>query len=243
MKSTYFSNFAMLPYSIDELVDDRNRELYDQVAAVMRIELDDSEDEYWGARSENGVGYISVAPSDSPISCFTHELLHLWFDSKGKSRPNAFWNPEFPNISQQTESFVANLVPYAYNQLMHLIMYTHFVRMGFPPNEFLTEINLNDDYRRIESDLKLLKSQSTNFPHGLPAGMIAYPFLMLKNPHDTSQKLQTLTKKLRTIAGQSYYDLNKLVTKWTTDCDSPPLSDSGGGVNYAARTGAYTASN
>jgi putative transposase len=32
--------------------------------------------------------------------------------------------------------------------------------------------------------------------------------------------------------------------RWLSDkCDSPPLSDSGGGVNYAARTGVYTASN
>jgi hypothetical protein len=206
----------MARYEILELTDDRNRNLVAEVSNNLRIELRDSDDHYWSASSEDGVGRIAIGNDDHPISSFTHELLHLWFHTKGNTPPNLFLNPTFPCPPASQLATITEYVEYAHNQLMHRLMFPHFVKMGFSANEFLNSQDAKGDYSFLRGDLRELKArQKADFPYGLPAVLIVKPFLMMRNPHDSSGELQDLRRQLRAIAGPAYYELNKFTTQWS----------------------------
>ena len=74
-----------MPFTIEQLIDDRNRPLYDEIAAQMRLELREEPipEEGWGSqyRANESLGIVFHAPTPYPQACFTHELLHIKYEA------------------------------------------------------------------------------------------------------------------------------------------------------------------
>ena len=60
-----------MEYLIADLIDNRNRALYDEVALNLPVVLERSDDDGWGEIIKDGKGLIYYAPTQYPISSFT----------------------------------------------------------------------------------------------------------------------------------------------------------------------------
>jgi hypothetical protein len=204
-------------YTIDDLLDHRNRALYQEVAGQVPVSLRDSEDEYWGAILKDGVAHISCAPSAKPVSGFTHELLHIKRDLAGMKRPGYQIEAASQQEYDKIDAFTEGLLVYAYNQMIHHKMFPEFAALGFPAGEFLHEADDLEGKKQVQKDLASLRLRKTDFPHGIPVGLYIYPYLYLRSPHDNGADCQKMLKEIRNMSGGSFYAVGEFFKKWLAD--------------------------
>lgn len=211
-------------YTLEEILDERNRQLYNDLEAKAAIILGESDDECWGEKYKDDVLYISCAKTAYPVACFTHELLHGKYDLAGMEMPMFKVEAIGHKAVEALEDKARNLMSYAYNQIMHHKLFPDFVALGFPAGEFLHEADAADGLCQVAKDIATLKARwKREFPYGVPASLIVWPFLYLRSPHDTGTGAQTLLKEIRNMSGTAYYALQGLLTKFLAD-SSPNVS-------------------
>lgn len=205
-----------MPYTLADLVNDRNRQLYEDLAARVAIELHPSQDSLWGEIMEDGVASISYVPSSYPVSCFTHELLHVHFDLLGMERPAVRIDGMSATQQREDDEFVRGVFPYFYNQLIHQKMYPLFITMGFPAEEFLGESD-SENLRRVLANVSTLKKLRKQSGRDTPFRAFILPYLVAKSPHDKTAKTERMRKDLRNLSGGASYIVDDLIQKLVAD--------------------------
>lgn len=205
-----------MTYTIAELIDDRNRALYDEIASKMPIVLDKSDDDGWGALTKEGKGFIYYAPSRYPVSCFTHELLHLSFDLRGMGRPG-FTVRSTPAKQQEVYDQIKQQLSFIYNQLIHHKIYKEFISTGFPREEFLAEADKQEANNCAKRDLPKLKAFKKKNKLEIPCSVFIYPYFFLRSPDDATAESRRLLKDLRNISDQSFYKVNAIIRELQDD--------------------------
>jgi len=204
-------------YSLADLLDDRNRQLYEDLAAKVQIELRPSEDSFWREIMKDGVALISHAPSSYPISCFTHELLHVHFDLLGMEHPSAYEiEAQTKKEIRDTEELVREWLPSWYNQLIHQKMYPLFIAMGFPSAEFLDESDA-EFFNTVAEHVEILKEKRRKTGRAIPVKLYVLQYLFAKSPHDHSEKTERIRKDLRNLSGGTSYQLDNLIKTLVAD--------------------------
>lgn len=212
-------------YTIEQLVDERNRSLHEGISSRVTLELVDEPNpqEGWGSQyfPDKNLAQIMCSPAELPQASFTHELLHVKFELDGYLRPKYF-NVSAPTQDlQDYQKWAGGFLVYAYNQMMHLKMYPEFVKLGYPPIEFLkrnpTRIKWLKDW------LSKFKEQVKKNPSKLDLETYARTYLAMRNPHDPSPEIPRLMKEMKKINSGRFNRLEKLVDEWLAD-ESPNLS-------------------
>jgi hypothetical protein len=187
-------------YQIQDLVDHRNLELYEKLNSQIKIELSDkpSDDGYWSAElTDDKSGLIKWSSTESPISSFTHELLHLQFDIAGMGKPGFRVSTCRDNFAE-LQDWVNIFVNYSYNQLIHRKMYPHFVAMGFLPSQFTADC----DYMALDQvkgdlvNLRQLKKISN-----LTIKDWGMPFLSLVDLSGDKKEANKILNELKKLMG------------------------------------------
>lgn len=203
-------------YDLAQLVDDRNRALYEETAAQVQIDLQPSNDAYWGERLDGSKLTIEYAKSTHPVGSFAHELLHGKHDLAGRARPAL----QLDNVTSQAEwddvgNRCSQLKTYFYNSLIHHRMFPEFTALGFPANEFLADADA-EDFRRVPNDLRKLESLKRN-GKSIPVTSIALLYFTIRSPESAGPDADALRKRLRKLNDHAYYALEKLLAKWNDD--------------------------
>lgn len=120
----------------EKLIDDRNRELYDNVRKHYKVNLKKSNDHMWGSHIEKDAVIISHSKTNHPISSFTHELLHPDTQIKGYKRIRAG-----VSLNMEIHKHLPRICSCLDNELQHHKMYDKFIELGFPPNEFYNDLD------------------------------------------------------------------------------------------------------
>ncbi len=206
-------------YQIQDLVDDRNRKLYQKLTSQILVVLSDqpSNDGYWGSALENGKkGRVEWSETEWPVASFTHELLHLQFDLDGKAKPG-FKVSALPGDLVELQDWVRDFVDYSYNQLIHRKMYPEFVVMGFPPDQFTADSDLIA-LEQVEGDLEILRgirkiSDLTIKDWGMP-------FLSLVDVSSNTKQQRKLLNELKQLMGpQQAAAMTKVLRDFDADAD------------------------
>jgi hypothetical protein len=195
-----------LPYELNQLLDERNQTLYQQVAGRLNVRLEPSDDSGWGCKQENHDGIIYCSKSNCPIACFTHELLHLKFESNGMGRPyHKTDNSEFPT----------DAIGFFHNQLVHHKIYPPFIALGFKSQEFLNDDDAKGMTRILKRDLSTFESLYKKGRKPLTGLMIAMPFFSINSPHDQNDTIKKFEQRLKAIANPNdLSDLEKILRDW-----------------------------
>ena len=214
-----------MPFTIEQLIDDRNRPLYDEIAAQMRLELREEPipEEGWGSqyRANESLGIVFHAPTPYPQACFTHELLHIKYEASGYRRPiHAVSAPQGTVTQEELNGYrdwVGDFFVYIYNQLMHHRMYPNFIRMGFPPKEFFRDEPGRLD--RLATRLEELKEEQRQYPEDLNAEYFARIYFALRSPHEDNARIEPLLAQLRSICEGLYDTLDAFLARWRDDAN------------------------
>jgi hypothetical protein len=212
-----------MSFTIEQLIDDRNRALHDEVAAQVRIELreEPEPEEGWGSqyRAKESCGIIFHAPTPYPQACFAHELLHIKYEANGYRRPMHAVSAPVGSMSQDDlngyRDWVGDFFVFVYNQLMHHKMYPDFIALGYPPNEFFRDEPGRLD--RLAARLADLKEEQRRSPNDLNAEYFAKLFFALKNPHEDNARIQGMLAELRSISVGLYNTLESYLSQWKSD--------------------------
>jgi hypothetical protein len=210
---------TVVPYSIADLVDDRNRALYESVAARATLILTASTDNSWGAVLKGTVASISCAPTRHPVASFTHELLHIRYDLDGMSCPGCLPRAATEQLAKLTERIQGN-APFFYNQLMHHRFFPEFSAMGFPANEFLNDQDSagpKDGEPDPAKNLKTLQGLHRESGCTLPLRLVILPYLFFANPHVDPGERKARFKDFKKIAGNDVYHLSHLFRRLVHD--------------------------
>jgi hypothetical protein len=205
-----------LLYNIDELVDSRNKSLYDNLCDAISFEIKNSNEKSWTSKLEDVKAIICIRKSTHPVACFTHELLHMKYELQGMSRPFIF-GPDNDIIGQ--------LAPHLYNEFAHHKFYKEYILMGFPPEEFLGDSDLDGYYKTLRRDVYKMNVKYQKFPNQLLDGLIvALPYLMYlspnQNPNDKPKSIKTLEK----ISNNNFLESIKLLVEEVQNSESNNLS-------------------
>jgi hypothetical protein len=205
-----------MEYVIADLVDGRNRALYDEVSRNVPVVLEMSDDDGWGAIIKDGNGHVCYSATLHPISSFTHELLHLKCDYSGMGRPG-FMVKSPPQDPDNLYREIKEQLSYIYNQLIHHKIFQEFTALGFPPDEFLADVDKEEASNCGKRDIPELVEWHKKNRRDIPCRLFIYPYLFLHSPNHTSEESQTLLKKLRNISDQNFYKMNKLIDRLKED--------------------------
>jgi hypothetical protein len=195
-----------LPYELNQLLDDRNRDLYGQVAGQLNVRLEPSDDSGWGCKLENHEGIVYCNKSSFPIACFTHELLHLKFESNGMG---------LPYYKTDDSGFPTETIGFFHNQLVHHKIYPPFIALGFKPQEFLNDDDAKEMAQILKRDLTKFESLYKRGKQRLTGTMVTAPFFAINSPHDTSDVINKCGQRLKAIANPKVFsDLEKILQDW-----------------------------
>jgi hypothetical protein len=192
----------------EKLIDDRNRELYNNVREHYKINLKKSDDHMWGSHIKNNVVIISHSKTNYPISAFTHELLHPDTQLKGYNRVYTG-----VSLNKDTQPHINRLCNCLDNELQHHKMFEKFVKMGFPPEEFYNDSD-NEGIPYLE---KIVNST------GETLISLSVDYLSLIAPGGTipENKLKELRQKFHGYDDGKYIEkfkvIDKIISDWKMD--------------------------
>lgn len=167
------------PYTIEQLLDDRNRPLYEDVNQKTPVVLVRSNDGDWGAEfGKDGKFYLHCAPIQNPQAAATHELLHGRYDPMF---PRPLFANEGPGLPGRSAGlFIGQL----HNDLLHHRTYPVYKQMGYPPAAFLGPDDATSMKRRFESELPALERKFEQTKKPIRTVGLASLYMMARNPHD-----------------------------------------------------------
>lgn len=202
-------------YELNQLLDERNRSLYAEVSGQLNVHLEPSDDDGWGSKIEDHDGFVYFQRSNYPISCFTHELLHLKFEFNGMA---------LPSYKTDDPTFPISAIGFFHNQLVHHKIYPAFVGLGFKPQEFLNDDDTVGMIRVLQRDLKRLESLYKSSRKSLTGIPVAFPFFSINSPHDQSSEMRAFGKRLKEIADpETFANLEMILKDWKRS-DNPNCS-------------------
>ena len=194
-------------YKIEDLITDKNRELFNQVDKKYKVKLEKSSGDTWGFKIVDGFGIITYVETNYPESCFVHELLHLDTQLHGYRNlkygfSDAFMNEELVGIIKALD-----------NELQHHKMFTKYIELGYDEKEFYIDSD-SETYQKLKSYIKNHKYQ--------PAQRFVQ-YLSLLAPGGTLNDKQILFldeafKKLDKNAYRGFFEnIQKVIKDWTND--------------------------
>jgi hypothetical protein len=203
-------------YPLEQIVDDRNRAIYQDVSSAVTIEFHDQdakeEQEGWGAQyfPDKAVAAVLCAPTRFPQASFAHELLHIKYELNGYQRPKFVMIETTPDQQQSYRDWAGGFMGWAYNQLMHLRMLSSFTAMGFPREQFLKEDAGRLD--RISSYIKKLKGGKAKkrFDHEV----FARVYLQLRNPSSNQRMVERLRNELKQVSSRQFAAMEDFTNRW-----------------------------
>jgi hypothetical protein len=202
------------PYTIYELIDHRNRKLYEAISARATVRLTKSDSPSWGAKLQGAEAIIYCSESLHPAASLTHELLHIRHDLDGMSCPGFL--PRAATHAQLHDLTVRiqGQAPYLYNQLIHHRFFPEFISLGFPADQFLHD---GDDDAPGEGDadpkknLELLKDIHRKSGRPIPLRTLILPYFYFASPHLEASKRTARLKEFRKISGNQIYMIDELL--------------------------------
>lgn len=198
------------PYSIRHMLDHRNRALYKWVNRRAPILLSRSTIGTWEGllRLTDYMGIVAATESPHPCASFTHELLHIKLELNGLIKPRVHFGVA---LSDGAKADLMQLCNAVCIDLAHHRMYDEFQTLGFPPNEFIGD----EDVEAVA----YVESKLTEWEHTVALGNprargleVAKRFMVIHNPHDTNALLRS---RLLAVANQEQIArLDQLLRDW-----------------------------
>ncbi|MBL7987112.1 MAG: hypothetical protein JNJ94_03510 [Chlorobi bacterium] len=179
-----------MPYTIDNLVDDRNRALYTELNAQLPLRLETSTVPYWGSRFGAESATIFMVPTEHPVASFTHELLHLKLRLDGLIRPTAFTSRP---LDLETVNFF-------YNELAHHKMFPLFLGMGFQPDEFYSQLDAAQSHDLLANDFAQLRMRRRSERSLLIGLDVARPYMLIYAPSELRASMVRYAQQLDELA-------------------------------------------
>jgi len=138
---------------IDELLDYRNKHLWENLINVCDINIDVGDYNNYGVFSKGETHLIYIPKNQLCISSFTHELLHIYLETKSIRIGNLM----LIYIKEKKLAKIVlteGLLEHIGNCLAHIKMLPIFEQMGFDKSEFLSDYNVNKLEAKEIKDLK-----------------------------------------------------------------------------------------
>jgi len=201
------------PYSLEELIEKNNEELYKYVSEKKKILLNTNA-KGWSEETTDGCVIIGCSPTDHPQASFAHELLHAKLKIMGMKDP-LILGGEGLKYPQQLER-------YLYNQLAHHKMHKEFISMGYMDVEFLHDDDTEENARQLERDIAELEKKYLAEKNMLQGGLqVGIPYLASTCPHDKSDK--PIIMRLRDISESKILkEIDKLLEEWRESGEYSP---------------------
>jgi len=202
-------------------INDKNRVVWDELRNLYKIELEyQPQEKSWRIETEGLKATIITPTKERQLSAFTHELLHLYIDSKGMTSAETILYSIFGHFSFQILT-INSLLGIIHNFLCHKKMFPFFVEMGFSEQDF---VSIRAKYNRLQHLLIKLQLKSRQI-EGV-TDFIGNTIALLCN--DGSSYETYNRKKLRSIRKlnpQLFEICNQLVSNWSkqSDYDLLPL--------------------
>lgn len=203
---------------LNGLIDNRNRQLFQDLSSVYEIEVQFENRNDYGCCSKNNHSVIYVPSSDRNPASFTHELLHIYLRTKsvfigaglkGCINDNAVLKNLFDD----------NLLEHIGNSLDHIKMLPLFTQLGFTKADFITDY---DQDKLTDGELQSIKSKfNANWFFKSLYNKQAFKlfigkFFAAKACPNSSFNYADKLSRLK-IINQGLYDINeKFFNAWTT---------------------------
>jgi len=132
----------MSSIDVSLLIDDRNREIWDNLNEQLEIDVQESTDNEYHVYSEGKKSTIYVVADEMCIDSFMHKLLHVYIRYK-----EIFIAAGFSNTISASNT-LNNIISPALkehfgNCLDHIKMYQIYEKLGFTPKKFITDFDLH----------------------------------------------------------------------------------------------------
>ena len=191
-------------FKIGDLIDAKNKALFEEVNAKAPIQLVPSTNGEWGSvlNKDGKSSTVEVVSTEKPAPVFTHELLHIRLELAGLIKPKCC---KFPT------EFMYEVVQ-TMNDVAHHRMYPDFIALGYAPEEFLGTADQGVE-KHIEQELdyfgKLLAAKKK------PLGaQVLRLYFTIHNPHD-EKTVQKYRDRFIGVFGQGLVDsLDAVVKDW-----------------------------
>ncbi len=194
-----------LRYAVEDLIDERNRELYEELTSRITISLGPGADSYWSSQLNGDTGIILSAPTAHPISCFTHEMLHLKLRLDGLTMPYVF---SASPVDKFTLSFF-------YNELAHHRMFPRFYAMGFDAREFYNDADADASLTLLQQEMTRLKESRRRSRANLAGLDVARPYFLLYSPGWKRGGMQRVAEQLDELADRAFLrTLDAILLEW-----------------------------
>ncbi len=192
----------------ENLIDSRNKSLYDRVRKYYKVNLKRSSDDSWGSNIEIDALIIWHSPTEYPVSAFTHELLHSDTQLNGYKRIRAG-----VSLNPETHIVLPRICSCLDNELQHHKMFDRFIGLGFPSEEFYND----QDSKVIPYLESILKST------GKSIISLSVDYLTLISPGGIipTDKYEELKESFLNYANGKYHDkfkvIDTIITNWKSD--------------------------
>ena len=123
--------------TIEDNINHQNIELWNELNSQYKFKLIQSKDEIsWRVDTEKNPIEIYTSSSEPDIPSFTHEILHVYIESKGMSTDRDILNSMYGAASFLILTSNA-LFARIHNYCCHTKMFPYFLKMGFDESTFL----------------------------------------------------------------------------------------------------------
>ncbi|WP_243312297.1 hypothetical protein [Fundidesulfovibrio agrisoli] len=202
-------------YEISELIDDKNTQLYKDIAAQFIVSLEHSLNDHWYASLKNEKVAIGVNSTNHPQACFSHELLHI------KLRMMGYKTPMFdPGVNEKEH--VEGLIGFFDDFLQHLKIYSQFTGLGYDGNVFLTEadgVHIKKTSRDVERFKKMVAKGEMPKNHSA----LILPLIVVKTPPQTEHTLRIEEKLKLLMSQETMAKIDKIIDDWAGDATLDPI--------------------
>lgn len=194
-----------MQYRLEDLVDDKNKSLYDELSSRITVTLAPSADHYWGSRLQENTGVVFHSPTNYPGPCFAHEMLHLKLRLDGLTMPFVF-------SASQVDKFTLNFL---YNELAHHRMFPLFLGMGYDGREFYNDFDADQSLGLLQSEIARLKVQRRSSRSQLSGLDVARPYLLLYSPGWKRGGMRRIAEQLDEVAERSFLkEMDSILMGW-----------------------------
>lgn len=191
--------------TVDDLITDKNKELFERVNRQYPVQLVKTNSDTWGSHIEDGKTIITYCDTQYPECCFVHELLHIDTQIKGYKRLRT-------GISafDQTE-FFGTLMSALDNELQHHKMFPEYEKLQYPKEKFYIDSDTSTEaYLRSYVTKKAIEFRPTFLRYLTlitPGGSMS---------DETKSELKENFKSLNDNSYRAYFDhIDKQFDEWT----------------------------
>lgn len=201
--------------TIEQLISDKNRELFNIVNKIYPVEIHFKQKNTWTSSIEDNKTIISYCNTKYPESCFVHELLHI------KLQINGFKKLKTGISSCLLNKDLIDIINHLDNHLQHHRMFPEFEKLGYSKEEFYIDSD-------IKTENKLKKYLSGN---NFDFKLTFLHYLTVISPGGSMSKdtIFDLKEEFKTIKQGCYRELIDLIDEifeeWrnSTDLNYEPL--------------------